>query len=292
MGAKIQIPGSTSLVTGAGSGIGRATSLALAERGAKILAADIDEVRAKETAQACRELGVEAVAYQCDVANRASVLALADQVHREHGTLQILVNNAGVGMSGRFLDMSLDDWEWIRSINLDGVLHGCHAFVPRMLEQGRGHVVNVSSGLAFLPQAMTPAYSTTKAAVLMFSRSVRADWGTSGVGVSALCPGFIDTSIIERTRFFGDVDNPRAVALTKRGFSMGHPPELAARTVVKAIERNRAMAGVGWEARGGFQLTRVLPSPVVTLAARPLPNFVGRILNRSKKYEELETPKS
>lgn len=281
MGAKVRIPGSTALITGAGSGIGRATALAMAQRGAKVLAVDLNEASAKATAESCQEIGVESVAFQCDVANRAAVVALAEQVHREHGTLQILVNNAGVGMSGRFLDMSLDDWEWIRSINLDGVLHGCHAFVPAMLEQGRGHVVNLSSGLAFLPQAMTPAYSTTKAAVLMFSRSVRADWATRGVGVTAICPGFIDTPIIERTRFFGDVDNPRAVALTKRGFSMGHPPELAASTIIKAIERNRAMAGVGWEARAGFQLTRILPSPVVTLAARPLPDFVGRFLNRS-----------
>src|SRR6266852_2732497 len=173
MGSRIDLNGATALVTGAGSGIGRATALSLALRGARVLAVDIDEAGAKTTASACADHGAASAAYQCDVADRAGMFELASRVATEHGVLDVLVNNAGVGMSGRFLDMGPDDWEWIRSINLDGVINGCRAFVPAMLARGEGHVVNVSSGLAYLPSAMTPAYSTTKAAVLTFSRAVR-----------------------------------------------------------------------------------------------------------------------
>src|SRR3546814_223265 len=127
-------------------------------------------------------------------------------------------------MSGRLADMSLDDWEWIRSINLDGVVHGCRLFGAPMAERGRGHVVNVASGLAYLPRSTEIAYCTTKAAVLMFSRSLRADWRTCGVGVSAVCPGFVNTPILSRGRFVGRMWSPETMELAERGFGFGHPP--------------------------------------------------------------------
>ena len=280
MGTKMELAGATTLVTGAGSGIGRATSVALARHGAKVLAVDIDEVTAKTTAAACADHGVEATAYQADVADRASVAQLAERVNSEHGTLQVLVNNAGVGMSGRFLDMALEDWDWIRSINLDGVLNCCHAFVPAMRDARRGHVVNVSSGLGYVPSALTPAYSTTKAAVLMFSRSVRADWATAGIGVSAVCPGVINTPIIESTRFFGDVASPRAQSMAARGFARGHRPEVVANAIVRTIQRNRAVVPVGFESHLGWYVAKLAPASVGGLLARPLPGVISRLLNR------------
>src|SRR3546814_17700672 len=104
---------------------------------------------------------------------------LAERVEREHGALGVLVNNAGVGMSGGFGDMSLDDWEWIRSINPAGVLNGCHAFARAMIDAGRGQRLNMNPGLGYLPRASEVAYRTPKAAVLMFSRSLR---NRKGVG--------------------------------------------------------------------------------------------------------------
>ena len=213
--SRVEIPGSLVLVTGAGSGIGRATALAFADAGARVLAVDIDREAAEKTAAACGERGVESVAYQVDVADRVAVARLADVVHAEHGPLDVLVNNAGVGMSGRFLDMPLEDWDWIVSINLMGAIHMCRAFGPEMVERGRGHVVNISSGLGYTPTATEPGYGTTKAAVLAFSRSLRADWHSHGVGVSAICPGVINTPIISHTRFRGEQGAPDRVARVK-----------------------------------------------------------------------------
>ncbi|MGH9139291.1 MAG: SDR family NAD(P)-dependent oxidoreductase [Acidimicrobiales bacterium] len=280
MRAKVQLPGATALVTGAGSGIGRATALALARQGTNVLAVDIDEASAKTTAVTCIDIGAQASAHTCDVADRPAMMALADQIHREHGPLDILVNNAGVGHTGRFLDMQPDDWDWIRSINLDGVVHGCQAFVPAMLERRRGHVVNVSSGLAYGPLAMTAAYSTTKAGVLMFSRAVRPDWGTRGLGVSVICPGVINTAIIEKTRFSGAVDDERAQSFAKLAFRFGHRPELVADAIVKAIRRNKAIVPVGIESRAAWYAVKITPQPVLGLIGRPLPEFVGRALGR------------
>jgi 2-hydroxycyclohexanecarboxyl-CoA dehydrogenase len=275
VGSKIKIGGATALVTGAGSGIGRATAIALAREGAKVLSVDIDEGRAKATADGCGGF-----AFSCDVVEREAVKELAERVSAEHGALGVLVNNAGVGMSGGLLEMADGDWEWIRGINLDGVVNCSRAFVPAMLEAGRGHVVNISSLLGYVPSAMTPAYCATKAAVLMLSRSVRADWGRHGVGVTAVCPGLINTSILEGTRFAGVPDPERARELAQRGFSRGHSPELVARSIIGAIKRNRAVVPVGAEAEMAWFLQRVLPLRVTSLMARPVPAFTERLLGR------------
>jgi 2-hydroxycyclohexanecarboxyl-CoA dehydrogenase len=266
---RIALPGALALVTGAGSGIGRATALALSDHGASVVCVDLDGVAAEKTAAACSEQGApDAVARQADVADRRAVDALASDVGAGHGTVGILVNNAGVGMSGRFTDMSPEDWDWIRSINLDGVVNGCAAFAPAMLERGRGHVVNVASGLAYTPTATEPAYVTTKAAVLALSRCLRADWSARGVGVTAVCPGVINTPIIERTRFLGEQDDPERRRRTARLFRRGHRPEQVADAVVDAVARDRAVVPVGVEARVGWYLHRLGPLALQSALAR------------------------
>jgi len=251
------LEGARALVTGAGSGIGRAVAVDLARKGARVVAVDIHADTAEKTAVACREVGVDAVGETCDVADLDAVRALAARVEADHGPVDVLVNNAGVGMSGRFAAMTADDWRWIRGVNLDGVVHGCHVFGPRMLERGRGHVVNLASGLAYTPRATEPAYVTTKAAVLALSQCLRADWRSSGVGVTAVCPGIINTPILDGTRFLGaqadHEDRTRSV------FRRGHPPELVAREVVDAIRRDRAVVTSGWEAKLGWWAHRLLP---------------------------------
>jgi NAD(P)-dependent dehydrogenase (short-subunit alcohol dehydrogenase family) len=267
--SRIEIPGSLALVTGAGSGIGRATALAFAEAGARVLAVDIDRAAAEKTAAACQERGAEATAYQADVADRVSVATLADVVQAEHGPLDVLVNNAGVGMSARFLDMALEDWDWIVAINLMGAVHMCRAFGPAMVDRGRGHVVNISSGLGYTPTATEPGYGTTKAAVLAFSRSLRADWHAHGVGVTAICPGVINTPIISHTRFRGQQADPKRVARVKDMFAKrGHPPDLVAKAIVRAVRENKSVVPVGVESRIGWYISRWAPTRFTDLMAR------------------------
>lgn len=263
-------PGMTALITGAGRGIGQATALALARRGAVVLAIDLDEASAKATADHCDAITSGAVGHACDVADREAVDELAAGVTDRHGALHVLVNNAGVGMTGRFLDTGPEDWDWILGVNLHGVINGCRAFGGPMVAAGRGHVVNVSSGLAYTPTATEPAYCTTKAAVLQLSRCLRSDWAPTGVGVTALCPGVIDTPIVQSaddsdetsgagtgTRYLGErVD---AKARVEKLFARGHGADLVARAVVEAVERDRPVAPVGLEAWLGWGLARLLP---------------------------------
>jgi 2-hydroxycyclohexanecarboxyl-CoA dehydrogenase len=254
----LDVAGALTLVTGAGSGIGRATAHALAARGARVIAVDIDGDTVKATAGE-----VDGLPYVADVADRRSVQDLADAVEADHGPLDVLVNNAGVGMSGRFLDTGLPDWDWILGVNVHGVINGCHAFGPGMVERGRGHVVNVSSALGYFPRATEPAYVTTKAAVLSLSRCLRADWASAGVGVSAVCPGVIDTAIVDRTRFLGERSRPETVRRVRDTFSRrGHAPSKVARAIVHAIHHDRAVVPVGPAAWAGWLTRGVVPSRV------------------------------
>jgi 2-hydroxycyclohexanecarboxyl-CoA dehydrogenase len=268
----VAVRGALALVTGAGSGIGRATALALAARGARVLSVDIDEVAAKETAEACGRRGTPGAAFAADVADRTAVLELAASVTAEMGVLDILVNNAGVGLSGPFLDTTLDDWDWILGVNLLGVVHCCAAFGRPMVQRGGGHVVNVSSGLAYTHRATEGPYGATKAAVLALSRSLRADWRAAGVGVSAICPGVINTPIVAHTRMRGVAADPSATARAQRLFSRGHPPERVADAILSAIARNRAVVPVGFEAWLGWVGSRLLP-----------PDAMDRIVGTSQR---------
>jgi NAD(P)-dependent dehydrogenase (short-subunit alcohol dehydrogenase family) len=252
------------LVTGAGSGIGRATAHALAAAGASVVCTDIDEVAAEKTAAECGEhssagVGAAHRAFRLDVADHDEVDAVARAVNDHHGPLAVLVNNAGVGMTGSFSDMTADDWTFIRSVNLDGVVNCCAAFTPPMLAAGRGQVVNISSGLAFVATAAESAYGTTKAAVLALSMRLRAEWSAQGVGVTAICPGFINTPIARSTRFTGGNEDPRTRAKLVKGFSRAHPPEKVATAIVSAVRDNRAFVAVGFESKLGWYAHRFAP---------------------------------
>jgi len=267
----VSLPGAVALVTGAGSGIGRATSHALAGQGARVLCADLNLEAAQRTADECTALAssgpassageLGCLAFEVDVADRDAMTELAKNVEAHVGVLDVLVNNAGVGVSGTFLDTGADDWDWILGVNLLGVIHGCQAFGPSMVERGRGHVVIVSSALGYTPRATEPAYVTSKAAALALARCLRADWAAKGVGVSAVCPGVIATPIVSSTRFLGERSAPAIAEKGKQFFAKrGHKPELVADAIVDAVRRNRPVVPVGFEAHVGWWANRVLPT--------------------------------
>ena len=252
------------LVTGGGSGIGRATAEAFAVAGAFVVAADIDAAAAEKTAIRCEERGGVARAETCDVTDADALVDLAARL----GPVDVLVNNAGVGMTGRFADMSVDDWRWIRSVNLDGVVNACAAFGPGMIARRSGQVINVSSGLAYTMRATEAAYVATKAGALALSRCLRADWARYGIGVTAVCPGVIATPIVGSTRYLGDRGDARTRDRIEKIFRRGHPPEAVARAIVAAADRNPAVVPVGWEARLGWHLNRITPLAVQDRLAR------------------------
>jgi 2-hydroxycyclohexanecarboxyl-CoA dehydrogenase len=261
-----RLQGGLALVTGAGSGIGQAVALALADEGARVLAVDLDGDAAEKTAAACTERGPESHGLTCDVADAGAMTALAARVHDTWGPLDVLVNNAGVGLTGRWADTSIDDWSWIRGVNLDGVVHGCLAFGPAMVERGHGHIVNLSSMLGYTPHGVTGAYGATKAAVLLLSQSLRADWRRHGVGVSAMCPGMVNTAIVSRGRVVGAWAEKKDQAV--EAFRKGRSPEVVARAVLRAIRQDRPIVPVGVDAKVAWWMHRVLPVRVTQLIAR------------------------
>jgi NAD(P)-dependent dehydrogenase (short-subunit alcohol dehydrogenase family)/pimeloyl-ACP methyl ester carboxylesterase len=253
------------LVTGAGSGIGRATALAFAEARARVVAVDIDGERAAATAERALRLGAAgAWAHAVDVGDEQAMEKLADTVHREHGVVDVLVNNAGVGISGRFLDTTVADWRRTLDVNLWGVIHGCRLFGARMAERAEGgHIVTVASAAAYQPSRLLPVYGTTKAAVLMLTECLRAEFADAGIGVTAVCPGFVNTGITGRTRFTGvpPQEQQRLRRQAARLFAMrGYPPEKVAAAVVRAVIRNTAVVPVTPEAHALRLLGRLSPA--------------------------------
>lgn len=193
------------VVTGAGSGLGRALCLELARRGARVVAADIDVASAQETARMVETLGCRAVAVACDVAVREQVEALAREAAATLGGTDLLINNAGVATGGPVDGIPLEDWEWIVGINLWGVIFGCQFFLPQMRAQGGGHVINVASSAGLLCTPTMAPYNVTKAGVIALSETMAAELKPTGIGVTVLCPTFFRTKIAESSRHHGDL---------------------------------------------------------------------------------------
>jgi NAD(P)-dependent dehydrogenase (short-subunit alcohol dehydrogenase family)/pimeloyl-ACP methyl ester carboxylesterase len=258
------------LVTGAGSGIGRATALAAAEAGARVIAVDVDTATAERTADLARMLGAEASALTVDVSDAAAMERLDERVAAEHGVVDVLVNNAGIGVAGGFLETGVEEWRRVLDVNLWGVLHGCRLFARRMVDRGEGgHIVNVASAAAYTPSRTLPAYSTSKAAVLMLSECLRAELAPNGIGVSAICPGFVSTNITRTTRFVGvsAADEERMRERSTRLYRRrNYPPERVAAAILRAVERDEAVVPVTVEARAMRALSRFTPGLVRRLA--------------------------
>jgi NAD(P)-dependent dehydrogenase (short-subunit alcohol dehydrogenase family) len=259
------------LVTGAGSGIGRATAYAFAEAGARVVAVDRDAEAAGRTAEMSRLIGApDAWAETVDVSDEQAMEKLAEKVATEYGVVDVLVNNAGIGLSGSFFDTTPEDWKKVLDVNLWGVIHGCRLFGKQMAERGQGgHIVNTASAAAYQPSKALPAYSTSKAAVLMLSECLRAELAGQDIGVTAICPGFVNTSITSTAHFAGvDADEEkRRQKKSARLYGLrNYPPEKVADAILRAVVRGDAVVPVTPEARGAYLMSRFTPKALRRIA--------------------------
>lgn len=241
--------GKVVVITGAGSGIGRATALAFAGQGADLVLADIQSERLEEVAGMVSAKGARAITRQVDVADKAQVDAFAAFTLHERGRVDILFNNAGVGVAGTLVDTDIADYEWIFSVNYWGVLYGLKAFLPHMIERRYGHVVNTASAAGLFALPNMSAYCSTKFAVVGLSEVLRAEVRRYGIGVSTICPGVINTRIVTETRMHErETYRARRQDLVDFYRRFGWPPERVAKAVLSAVRHNRSVVPVGPEA--------------------------------------------
>jgi NAD(P)-dependent dehydrogenase (short-subunit alcohol dehydrogenase family) len=236
------------VITGAGSGIGRALALELAGRGARLALSDVNAVGVADTAASCEKRGAQAKGYVLDVSDRAAVQAHADEVVADFGGVNLVVNNAGVALMATVEEMTYEDLDWIVGINFWGVVHGTKAFLPHLIESGDGHLVNVSSVFGLVGVPTQAAYNATKFAVRGFTEALRQEMRIEKkpVGVSCVHPGGIRTNIARDARAAQDVSDDKKAADFAR---IAHTsPEDAARTIVKGVQRDRARILIGLDA--------------------------------------------
>jgi NAD(P)-dependent dehydrogenase (short-subunit alcohol dehydrogenase family) len=252
--------GRVAIVTGGASGIGQAVAGQLVAAGARVVLADVDREGAVVTATALGLDPARAVA-EVDVRDAGQVRGLVECTVAEHGKLDVMFNNAGIALFGDAVRMTLDDWNRLVDVNIRGVVHGIAAAYPVMRRQGFGHIVNTASAAGLVPTPGATGYSMTKHAVVGLSGSLRAEAARYGVKVSVVCPGFIQTPIIERAAFLG-LD--RQEMLEQFPFKL-HSPEALARAVVRGVERNRAIITFTALARTAWFLYRISPSLMLFL---------------------------
>lgn len=266
------------MVTGGGSGLGRALSLELARRGVRVLVTDVDRDAAETTADGVRDAGGVAFVETCDVRSESEVFKLADAARDHFGRdADIVCNNAGVAVAGPFADISSDDWKWIIDVNLWGVIHGCRAFAPAMQERRRGYILNVASAAGLLCAPQMAPYNVTKSAVVGLSETLFSEFKPRGVRVSVLCPTFFQTQIMASSR--GPVDGEmRGLAEKAMTRSKVQAPEVASQAI-DGLRAGRLYVVPMSDGRVAWRLKRANPQRFHALLAGGLER-VGQLLGR------------
>lgn len=249
--------GRVAVVTGAGSGIGRALAVELAGEGARLALSGRRIATVEETAQLCRELGAEARAYELDVSDRDAVLKHADEVVADFGGVNLVINNAGVSLTASVEEVSWEDLHWIFDINFWGTVHGTKAFLPYLIASGDGHIANISSMFGLVACPTQSGYSSSKFAMRAFTDSLRQEMKLYGhaVGVSSVHPGTILTEIARKARAADGRDVDELASNFERMAKTS--PETAAKVTLAGIRKDRAMVYIGGDAKFLNALQRV-----------------------------------
>jgi NAD(P)-dependent dehydrogenase (short-subunit alcohol dehydrogenase family) len=281
--ALASLSGRRCLITGAASGIGRATTLAAADEGAVLFLTDIDPEGLAATVAAVRGRGAEvAFAGAADVADHEAVVALAAEIHREHDAMDVVMNVAGVSTWGPVERLRHSDWRRMVDVNLMGPIHVLECFLPPMIEAGRGgHVVNVSSAAGLFGLPWHAAYSASKFGLRGVSEVLRFDLRRHGIGVSLVCPGAVRTPLVGTVEIVGvDRDDPEVRKLIARFERHAVAPEQVAAKILEAIHRNRYLVFTSRDIQLGHWVQRKF-APPYEWAMRLLNDRLVRIAGRA-----------
>ena len=267
-----QLENKIALITGAGSGIGRALALQLAERGCVLAISDVNADGLVETATRLRAAGGACSTHLVDVADRAAVEAFAAAVADEHGAVHLVVNNAGVTLVDRAEHVTYEDLDWIMNINFWGVVYGTKAFLPYLRQVDEAHIVNVSSLFGLVAMPLQSSYSASKFAVRGFTEGLKMELAGSHIGVSCVHPGGIKTSIGKNSRVGEDaLSIPKEQLVADFEKAAATTPEQAAGAIIRGIEKNKRRVLIGRDAR------------IVDIVARLFPGGYEKILGVEKK---------
>jgi short-subunit dehydrogenase len=258
--------GKVAAVTGAGSGIGRALAINLAQQGCNVALSDVNEAGLAETAELLKQYPVKITTQKLDVSDKDAFYAWADQVVADHGKANLVFNNAGVALAGTVGDLSIEDYKWIMDINFYGVLYGTKAFLPHMENAGEGHIVNISSIFGLASQPLMSGYNASKFAVRGLTESLRQDLDIAGSCVSTTCvhPGGIKTNIAQSTRF-----NENSSAITGADADASKAdferlfittPDKAAKTIINGVKKNKRRVLIGPDAIAFDLMVRTMGS--------------------------------
>lgn len=250
------------VITGGGSGIGRAIAQVLAARGCNIALVDVSRKGMQETRELICKHDVKVSTHVTDVSNRESMKSLAGRVARTHGQINLLFNNAGITYAKSFEGHSLEDWDKIIGINIWGVIHGCHFFLPYLKKQaGDAHIINLSSMVAFVGPPEQTSYSMTKAAIKGLSESLWAELHGEGIGVTVVHPGAIRTHIMDEA--LKSAEHQDAFAKTKALVErMAMSPNKAAKKIIRAVEKDRMRVVIGLDAKLFDSAKRAWPESI------------------------------
>jgi len=258
-------PDTRAVVTGAGSGLGRALAKALAARGATVVVSDVREETARATAAELAAAGGTCRVVVCDVARADDVERLAVEAERFAGPVNLLVNNAGIGAAGEVGTIGLEAWHRTVDVNLWGVIYGCHYFVPGMRARRRGHVLNVASAAAFGSAPSMGAYNVTKAGVVALSETLATEAARDGVGVTVLCPGFFATNIMKES--VGVIPDAQRRFVESEMARSRYDADAIARLALDAVEQGALYCVPHAEIRWLWRAKRLAPGLFARLAA-------------------------